>query len=100
MILWSAARVVWKPGWTSPLGPKFARPNIILVMADDQGWGSVCLVDDAIAFLKKHKDGERPIFTVVWFPSPHDPHGEVHRCGVRWPNPGGVPTPLWIGGGV
>ena len=42
-----------------------------------EGKGSVILMDDAIAFLKKHKHGHRPMFTVVWFPSPHDPHDEV-----------------------
>lgn len=42
-----------------------------------KGKGSVILMDDAIAFLKKHSDGKRPIFTVVWFPSPHNPHREV-----------------------
>ncbi|MEO0511231.1 MAG: sulfatase-like hydrolase/transferase [Verrucomicrobiota bacterium] len=42
-----------------------------------KGKGSVLLIDDAIAFLKKHKDGEKPMFAVAWFPSPHDPHGEV-----------------------
>jgi arylsulfatase A-like enzyme len=42
-----------------------------------KGKGSVILMDDAIAFLKKHKDGDRPMFTVVWFPSPHGPHKEV-----------------------
>jgi arylsulfatase A-like enzyme len=42
-----------------------------------QGKGSVILIDDAIAFLRNHKDGDRPMFTVVWFPSPHDPHAEV-----------------------
>ncbi|NQV32785.1 MAG: sulfatase-like hydrolase/transferase, partial [Phycisphaeraceae bacterium] len=42
-----------------------------------KGKGSVILMDDAIAFLKKHKESHRPTFTVVWFPSPHDPHKEV-----------------------
>lgn len=42
-----------------------------------QGRGSVIVMDEAIAFLKKHKDGDRPMFTVIWFPSPHDPHEEV-----------------------
>ncbi len=42
-----------------------------------RGKGSVLLMDDAIAFLGKHKDGSRPIFAVVWFPSPHSPHQEV-----------------------
>lgn len=42
-----------------------------------KGKGSVILMDDAIAFLKKHKDGNRPMFAVAWFPSPHSPHAEV-----------------------
>ena len=42
-----------------------------------EGKGSVILMDEAIAFLKKHKDGDRPMFAVVWFPSPHVPHNEV-----------------------
>ena len=42
-----------------------------------KGKGSVILMDDALAFLRKHKDGDRPMFAVAWFPSPHDPHAEV-----------------------
>lgn len=42
-----------------------------------QGKGSVISTDDAIAFLEKHKGGDRPMFTVIWFPSPHGPHQEV-----------------------
>lgn len=42
-----------------------------------QGKGSVVLMDDTIEFLKKHYQGDRPIFAVAWFPSPHDPFGEV-----------------------
>jgi len=42
-----------------------------------RGKGSVILMDDAIEFLQKHKDGDRPMFMVVWFPSPHYPHNEV-----------------------
>ena len=41
-----------------------------------QGKGSVLAMDDAIAFLNQHKR-DQPIFMVVWFPSPHDPHQEV-----------------------
>ncbi len=42
-----------------------------------KGKGSVILMDDAIEFLRKYKDDDRPLFTVIWFPSPHDPHEEV-----------------------
>ncbi|MHC4380128.1 MAG: sulfatase-like hydrolase/transferase [Planctomycetota bacterium] len=41
------------------------------------GKGSVLLMDDTIDFLHRHKDGERPMLVVVWFPSPHDPHTET-----------------------
>ena len=42
-----------------------------------KGKGSVILMDDTIEFLKKHKPGSKPMFAVVWFPSPHSPHREV-----------------------
>ena len=42
-----------------------------------KGKGSVISMDEALAFLERHKDGDRPMFTVIWFPSPHDPHAEV-----------------------
>ena len=42
-----------------------------------KGKGSVLAMDDALEFLDKHKDRDKPIFAVVWFPSPHDPHQEV-----------------------
>ena len=42
-----------------------------------KGKGSVILMDEAIAFLRKHEDGDHPMFIVAWFPSPHDPHQEV-----------------------
>lgn len=42
-----------------------------------KGKGSVIAMDEAIAFLEKHKSNDQPMFTVIWFPSPHDPHQEV-----------------------
>lgn len=42
-----------------------------------QGKGSVVLMDETIAFLEKHKQKDRPMFAVIWFPSPHDPHREI-----------------------
>lgn len=42
-----------------------------------KGPGTVISMDATIAFLKKHACGERPIFAVTWFPSPHDPHEEI-----------------------
>ena len=41
------------------------------------GKGSALLMDATIEFLRKFKEGGRPLFTVVWFPSPHDPHQEL-----------------------
>jgi arylsulfatase A-like enzyme len=42
-----------------------------------KGPGTVITMDATIDFLTKHADGERPIFAVTWFPSPHDPHLEI-----------------------
>lgn len=42
-----------------------------------KGQGSVISMDATIEFLKKHKDGGKPMFTVTWFPAPHDPMHEV-----------------------
>jgi arylsulfatase A-like enzyme len=41
-----------------------------------KGAGSAITIDETIAFLRKHKDGAKPMFSVAWFPSPHDPHQE------------------------
>lgn len=42
-----------------------------------KGQGSVLTMDATIDFLKKHKNGDKPMFAVTWFPAPHDPHKEV-----------------------
>ncbi|GAA5507401.1 sulfatase-like hydrolase/transferase [Novipirellula caenicola] len=42
-----------------------------------KGKGSVLAMDDALAFLEQHHTGDQPMFSVIWFPSPHDPHQEV-----------------------
>ena len=42
-----------------------------------EGRGTVLTMDAALAFIKEHHDGGRPIFSVVWFPSPHTPHKET-----------------------
>jgi arylsulfatase A-like enzyme len=41
-----------------------------------KGQGSVITMDHALAHLKKHA-ASQPTFTVIWFPSPHDPHRET-----------------------
>lgn len=38
-----------------------------------QGDSSEIIVDEAIRFLKEHKDTGRPMFAVVWYGSPHSP---------------------------
>lgn len=47
------------------------------VVEHRKGKGSVVSMNDALEFLKKHAQGDRPIFTIIWFPSPHDPHEEI-----------------------
>ncbi len=47
------------------------------VVEHREGKGSVLLMDDAIRFLEKHRGGDKPLFMVVWFPSPHTPHAEL-----------------------
>ncbi|MDF1751243.1 MAG: sulfatase-like hydrolase/transferase [Verrucomicrobiales bacterium] len=42
-----------------------------------KGPGSVISMDATIDFLKKCKDGDKPMFAVCWFPSPHDPQAEL-----------------------
>jgi len=42
-----------------------------------EGAGTVITMDATINFLTKHKDGDKPMFAVTWFPSPHDPHREI-----------------------
>ena len=48
-----------------------------------KGQGSVITMDATIEFLKKHKDGGKPMFAVTWFPAPHNPQREQPA------NPGG-----------
>jgi len=42
-----------------------------------KGAGTVISMDATLEFLSKHKDGDKPMFTVTWFPSPHNPHPEI-----------------------
>ena len=42
-----------------------------------KGPGSVIAMDATIEFLRKHVKGDKPIFAVTWFPSPHDPQSEL-----------------------
>ena len=42
-----------------------------------KGAGTVISMDATLDFLSKHKEGDKPMFTVTWFPSPHNPHPEI-----------------------
>jgi len=42
-----------------------------------KGAGTVISMDATLEFLSKHRDGGKPMFTVTWFPSPHNPHPEI-----------------------
>lgn len=55
--------------------PFLSRNGIVEHRAGEQG--SVVVADETIAFLDAHKDSGQPMFAVVWFPSPHNPHAEV-----------------------
>lgn len=47
------------------------------VVEPRKGKGTAILMDDTLEFLTNHHGEEKPMFAVVWFPSPHDPHREV-----------------------
>jgi arylsulfatase A-like enzyme len=38
-----------------------------------EGDSSEVIVAEAIEFLRRHRDGDRPMFAVIWFGSPHSP---------------------------
>jgi len=42
-----------------------------------KGAGSAITIDETIAFLRKHEGGDKPMFAIAWFPSPHSPHQEI-----------------------
>ncbi|MFO7905744.1 MAG: sulfatase-like hydrolase/transferase [Pirellulaceae bacterium] len=46
------------------------------VVEQIKGSGSEITIDETISFLRKHRDDEKPMFAIAWFPSPHDPHLE------------------------
>ena len=54
--------------------PYLSRQGVI---EQHKGKGSVILMNEALAFLKKHQSSNTPTFTVIWFPSPHDPFRET-----------------------
>ncbi len=44
------------------------------VAVQTQGESSMVTVDAALDFIRKHHGRQKPIFAVVWFGSPHNPH--------------------------
>ena len=42
-----------------------------------KGSGTVISMNATIDFLTRHHSGEKPMFVVTWFPSPHDPQEEL-----------------------
>lgn len=43
------------------------------------GSGTEITMDATLDFLSRHSQGDRPMFVVTWFPSPHSPHQEIPR---------------------
>lgn len=64
--------------WLSGLNFFDRNPFLSLNGKFDQfeGQGTVISMDHALEHLKKNA-GKQPTFTVIWFPSPHDPHRET-----------------------
>jgi arylsulfatase A-like enzyme len=48
-----------------------------------KGAGTVISMEATIDFLKRHRDGDQPMFAVTWLPSPHDPHREIPGGGAE-----------------
>jgi len=42
-----------------------------------KGQGTVLTMDAALNFISKNAKQDKPLFTVIWFPSPHVPHAET-----------------------
>lgn len=49
------------------------------VAVQTQGESSEVTVDAALEFIHKHYQGDSPIFAVVWFGSPHNPHRAIEK---------------------
>lgn len=44
-----------------------------------QGESSDIVIDEAIRFISKTKQQDRPFFTVIWFGSPHEPYSGIEK---------------------
>jgi len=52
------------------LDPLLSREGTI---EEFKGDSSEIVVHEALQFLKRHRDGDRPTFTVIWYGTPHSP---------------------------
>jgi len=63
--------------------PNFFDNNPILsregIAVQTEGESSMVTVDAALGFIRKHENGEKPYFAVIWFGSPHLPHNAVEE---------------------
>ncbi len=41
--------------------------------------GSIGIVEEALKFIKEHKNSDQPLFIVIWFSSPHGPHQALKK---------------------
>jgi arylsulfatase A-like enzyme len=56
--------------------PILSREGIAI---QTQGESSEVIANAALEFIHKHYKGDSPIFTVVWFGSPHNPHRAIEN---------------------
>jgi len=51
-----------------------------------QGDSSEVVVDEAIKFIRKHHESDAPIFTVIWFGTPHSPFKALDKDFAEFPD--------------
>ncbi len=73
--------------WVS--SPNFFENDPILshkgVAGQFRGESSIVTVDEAIEFIRKHSGSSQPVFAVVWFGSPHQPHIASEQDSALYP---------------
>lgn len=66
----------WFATWNNA-GPSHRNPNNFIrngkPVGKMEGYSCQLVVDEAIAWLDKHRDGDKPFFLNVWFHEPHAP---------------------------
>ena len=53
------------------LNPYLSRNGVVEKI---EGEGSMVIVKEALKYIKKNKNSDKPFFIVLWFSSPHNPH--------------------------